>query len=188
MSFCSNCGTQKDAGAKFCPNCGQASSTNSSQTEGSSKPSMTGATHSTPSQSIQGNVKKEALQLSSFYFSTLLIEVLLMKFQSEGGWGSFANDPEISPMTYFIIFIAIYAIIFGLSYFAIRAQAINKGQTGWLLGLIIIFAAGTGYSWTSANFSNYNLADWGSEIVGLVQIYLMFAIYKLVNSAKPAQG
>ncbi len=178
MSFCANCGTKQDVGAKFCSNCGQPAV--------SAQPSVT----NTPPQAskewsaIGGSVKKELLQLSNIYFSLYTAALFLMKLQVEGGFKSALEDTGDGSTAVFIALLAIVLAAIGLTYFTVRIQGINKGKPGWVLGTLIVIAGLTLMNWTSTNFANFNWADWVSEAIGLVQLYLLYAIYQLLNKAK----
>jgi hypothetical protein len=56
-----------------------------------------------------------------------------------------------------------------------------------VLGTLVVIGAATLWSWTIANFSNFNWADWLSEAIGVGQLYVLFSIYQLLNAAKSAQ-
>lgn len=193
MSFCANCGTQLNVGAKFCPGCGQPTGEGASQPTASSPAAETAAQRvevkavtatDKESTSIVGVVKKELLQLSNTYFSLYAISLFLMKVQVEGGFKSALADTGEDSGAVLIVLLIIIAAAVGLTYFTVRIQGINKGKPGWVLSTLIVIAVLTAMGWTSANFSNFNWADWASEAVGLVQLYLLYAIYQILNKAK----
>jgi hypothetical protein len=136
---------------------------------------------------IAGSVKKELLQLSNTFFSIYLASFLLMKVQAEGGFKSLVSDMGEDQGTMLIVLFVLMAIIVGATYFTVRVQGINKEKPGWVLGTLIVLAGLTVFGWTDTNFSNFNWADWASEALGLVQLYLLFAIYQLLNKAKSGQ-
>jgi hypothetical protein len=183
MSFCPNCGTQQTTGAKFCNNCGQAAS-NGNVVEQPAK-NRVPTSNSSSNRTLDGESKKEALQLSNAFFSTFVIEFLLMKFQAEGSLKDIAGEDG---STILVIIFGMFALIIGATYFAVRIQGVNKGKSAWVLGTLLVFAALTGYSLVDNNFSNYNWADWASELVGAAQLFLLYVIYKIIYSATSEQG
>lgn len=193
MSFCANCGTKQDVGAKFCPNCGQPTSGGGSQPgvastspEAQAQPTAMKAVASSNAEktSISGGVKKELLQLSNTFFSLYVVSILLMKAQVEGSFRSVAAEMGDDAGSALVMLFVLLVAIVGAVYFTVRVQGINKVKPGWVLGTLIVLAALTVFNWTSANFSNFNWADWASEVVGVGQLYLLFAIYQLLNKAK----
>lgn len=193
MSFCVNCGTKLDVGAKFCPNCGHPTSGGGSPPSVASAPpeAQTQLTATKPvvssnaeTTSITGSVKKELLQLSNTFFSLYVVSILLMKVQVEGSFRSVVAEMGDDAGSALVMLFVLLAAIVGAVYFTVRVQGINKEKPGWVLGTLIVLAALTVFNWTSANFSNFNWADWASEIVGVAQLYLLFAIYQLLNKAK----
>ena len=191
MSFCANCGSRQDVGAKFCPSCGQPASGNAAHSTTGSAPAESTqpvVTQTIPAASkevatVPGSVKKELLQLSNTYFSLYAVALFLMKVQVEGGFKSVLADTGDDSGAVFIVLLAIIAAAVGITYFTVRIQGINKGKPGWVLGTLIVIGGLTLMNWTSTNFSNFNWADWVSEAVGLVQLYLLYAIYRLLNAA-----
>jgi hypothetical protein len=194
MSFCANCGTQQNVGAKFCPNCGQsASSGGGAQPAARTEPAAVNVQSvqtSTPlntdkeNSGLAGSVKKELLQFSNTFFSLYLASFFLMKVQAEGGFKSMLSDMGDDKGIAFIAFLVLMAAMIGVTYFTVRVQGINKQKPGWVLGTLIVMAGLTVLTWTGANFSNFNWADWASEAVGLAQLYLLFAIYQPLNATK----
>ena len=193
MSFCSNCGTKQNVGAKFCPSCGQPAGNENAPTKNNSatdeiavQPVKVKTTPTAKKQDaeLSGRVKKEVLQLSNGFFSAFLAAFFLMKVQIEGGFKGTVAEIGGDKDTAFIMVLAIYAAVVGVLYFTVRIQGINKNKPGWVLGTLIVLAGLTVLTWTGANFSNFNWADWAAEVVGLVQLYLLYAIYRLLNAAK----
>ena len=178
MNFCVHCGTKKNIDAKFCPNCGQPASPE--------QPSAQASTHTTPNNG--GAVKKELIQLSNAYFGMYAVSFFLMNAQAEGGLKTTLSD--LGDDLWIAIALAVVAVgvAIALTYFTVRVQGINRGKPGWVLGTLIVLGGLTLLSWPSANFSNFNWADWLSEAIGLGQLYVLFAIYQLLNAAKSAQG
>jgi hypothetical protein len=172
MNFCTNCGTKKNIDAKFCPNCGQ---------------SVTATAPAQTALNISAAVKKELIQLSNAYFSMYAVSLLLMKLQVEGGFQNTLTDlgDDVGLVLAFM-FVVIGAAV-ALLYFTVRVQGINRGKPGWVLGTLVVIGAATLWSWTIANFSNFNWADWLSEAIGVGQLYVLFSIYQLLNAAKSAQ-
>jgi hypothetical protein len=177
MNFCAHCGTKKNIDAKFCPSCGKPALAEQSIVNAS--------TQTAPN--ISGTVKKELIQLSNAYFSMYAVSFFLMKVQAEGGFKTTLSDLGDDAGTAFVFMLVAIAIAVGLTYFTVRVQGINRGKPGWVLGTLIVFGAMTLLSWTGTNFSNFNWADWLSEAIGLGQLYVLFAIYQLLNTAKSAQ-
>jgi hypothetical protein len=191
MSFCANCGTKQDVGAKFCPNCGQPAIGGGSQPMATPTPSETqpqplGTTaissSNTEKRSVTGAIRKELLQLSNTFFSLYVVSILLMKVQVEGSFKTVVGEMGDDAGSALVILFILLAAIVGATYFTVRMQGINKEKPGWVLGTLIVLGALTALNWTSANFSNFNWADWASEVVGVGQLYLLFAIYQLLNN------
>lgn len=132
-----------------------------------------------------GALKKELLQLSNAFFGCYLASFFLMRVQAEGGFKSIASEFDSTVLV--ILFIVMAAIV-GITYFTIRVQAVNKGKGGWALGTAIVLGALTVLGWTSANFANYNWADWAAQAVDILQIILAFLIYQALDKATSAQG
>lgn len=182
MNFCSNCGTQQNVDAKFCPNCGQAK--NGAQS--SSAPSQ----HSTKSQTVSnqehtaptGEYKKELIKQSNAIFYCFAPMLMLMGKQAEGGFASLAADYGDDKFAGFIAMMAILVVYIGVIYFTVRIQGVNKGKPGWVLGTLITLSAMTVINWTMINFSNFNWADWASEIIGLAQLFLIYSTYQLLKT------
>lgn len=196
MSFCSNCGIKQNAGVKFCQGCGQPASSGNAQNAPSTQPPevnvqsfntgpATKANHENTR--IAGSVKKELLQLSNTFFSLYLASFLLMKVQTEGGFKSLLADAGDEQGLMLIVIFVLLAIIVGVTYLTVRVQGINKEKPGWVLGTLIVLAGLTVFGWTDTNFSNFNWADWASEALNLAQLYLLFAIYQLLDKAKSGQ-
>lgn len=196
MNFCANCGVKKNIDAKFCPNCGQSvvsglpQVTASAAAKTSDSQSVHSAAAKAPAQPavlISGSVRKELIQLSNAYFSAYAVSFLLMKFQVEGGFKTTLSDlgDDVGIALVFML-IAVGAAV-ALTYFTVRVQGINRGKPAWVLGTLIVFGVMTLLSWTGSNFSNFNWADWLAEAIGLGQLYVLFAIYQLLNAAKSAQ-
>jgi hypothetical protein len=183
MGFCANCGTQQNTGAKFCPNCGQAASSGGAKPTAKTEPANTNKENS----GLTGSVKKELLQLSNAFFSSYLATFLLMKVQTEGGFKSVLSDMGDDKDIAFVAILVLMALVVGATYFTVRVQGINKEKPGWVLGTLIVMVALTVFGWTSANFSNFNWADWAAEALGLAQLYLLFAIYQPLNASKNGQ-
>jgi hypothetical protein len=193
MSFCANCGTKQNGGAKFCPNCGQPTSGWGSQPgvastspEAQTQPTAMKAVASSNAEktSISGSIKKELLQLSNTFFSLYAVSILLMKVQVEGSFSSVVAEMGDDAGSALVMLFVLLAAIFGVIYFTVRMQGINKEKPGWVLGTLIVLGALTALNWTSANFSNFNWADWASEAVSLVSLYLLYVIYKLLSTSK----
>ncbi|MCF8173302.1 MAG: zinc ribbon domain-containing protein [Candidatus Methylopumilus sp.] len=196
MNFCANCGTKKNIDAKFCPNCGQSVMSEQAQPPApalaksvESQPTPKTMTQaSTPTKpAASGTAQKELLQLSNAYFSMYAVSLLLMKLQAEGGFKTTLSDlGDDVGIALAVMFVVIGAAV-ALLYFTVRVQGINRGKPGWVLGTLIVIGAGTLFSWTDANFSNFNWADWLAEAIGLGQLYVLFAIYQLLKAAKSVQ-
>jgi hypothetical protein len=183
MGFCANCGTQQNTGAKFCPNCGQSASSGGAKPTAKTEPAKTNKENS----ELTGSVKKELLQLSNAFFSSYLATFLLMKVQTEGGFKSVLSDMGDDKDIAFVAILVLMALMVGATYFTVRIQGINKEKPSWVLGTLIVMAALTVLGWTGANFSNFNWADWASEVLGLAQLFLLFAIYQPLNASKNGQ-
>ncbi len=196
MSFCANCGSKQETQSKFCSNCGQSTDLVNNQSASPVEPTPTQTRFAAaepmkaeaPAIAVSpGTVKKELLQLSNTYFSLFLLSFLAMKAQSEGGFKSIMADTGGGGSALIMIFIMLAAVV-GICYFTVRIQGINKGKPAWVLVTLIVSACLTVLSWTTDNFGNYNWADWLSEAIGLAQLYILFAIYQLLKSAKSVQG
>jgi hypothetical protein len=179
MNFCANCGTKKNIDAKFCPNCGQSAMSDPSQVTASASAQTT--------LNISGAVKKELIQLSNAYFGMYAVSFFLMKAQAEGGLKTTLSDLGDDIWIALALAVVVVGAAVALTYFTVRVQGINRGKPGWVLGTLIVLGALTLFTWTDANFSNFNWADWLSEAIGLGQLYVLFAIYQLLNAAKSAQ-
>ncbi len=165
-------GTKKNIDAKFSPNCGQ---------------SVTATAPAQTALNLSAAVKKELIQLSNAYFSMYAVSLLLMKLQVEGGFQNTLSDlgDDVGLVLAFM-FVVIGAAV-ALLYFMVRVQGINRGKPGWVLGTLVVIGAATLWSWTIANFSNFNWADWLSEAIGVGQLYVLFSSYQLLNAAKSAR-
>lgn len=193
MSFCANCGTKQNIGAKFCPSCGQPAGGentpvihSSAPDEITTQPAKAKAAPAVKKQAagLIGSVKKELIQLSNGFFSAYVAAFFLMKVQTEGGFKGAMAEMGDDKDTAFILLLAIYIAIVGVTYFTVRIQGINKEKPSWVLGTLIVLAGLTVFGWTGTNFSNFNWADWASEAVSLVQLYLLYLIYQIMNKAK----
>lgn len=180
MNFCAHCGTKKNIDAKFCPNCGQSAV--------SGPPQVTASASAQTTLNISGAVKKELIQLSNAYFSMYAVSLFLMKAQAEGGLKTTLSDLGDDLWIALALAVVVVGAAIALTYFTVRVQGINRGKPGWVLGTLIVLGAMTLLSWTGTNFSNFNWADWLSEAIDLGQLYVLFAIYQLLNAAKSARG
>jgi hypothetical protein len=184
MNFCSNCGTKQNVDAKFCPNCGQAKN-GAQQSSAPFQNSTTTQTvsaqeHSAPT----GEHKKELIKLSNSIFYCFVPILMLMSKQAEGGFASLAADYGDEKFTAFIAMMVVLVVFIGVIYFTVRIQGVNKGKPGWVLGTLITLSAMTVINWTMTNFSNFNWADWASEIIGLAQLFLIYATYQMLNTTQ----
>jgi hypothetical protein len=115
------------------------------------------------------------------------VSFFLMKAQAEGGLKTTLSDLGDDIWIALALAVVVVGAAVALTYFTVRVQGINRGKPGWVLGTLIVLGALTLLTWTDANFSNFNWADWLSEAIGLGQLYVLFAIYQLLNAAKSAQ-
>jgi hypothetical protein len=90
-----------------------------------------------------------------------------MKVQAEGDFKSLPFDMGDSKDVFFIFFLFALGLLIAATYFTVRLQGINKENSGWVLGALIVMVVMMVFRWSSAYFSNYNWSDWASEVVGL---------------------
>lgn len=191
MSFCTNCGAKLNVGVKFCPTCGQ--STNSGameplaqQNQNEEKNQLNQA--NTETEIVKKNIssaeepKKSILNNSNTYFSCFFISLLLMRQQTEGGWNSFIAEVGKSTAGFFLLAYLLYvAVVF----FTVRIQGINKNKPAWILGTLCFEGALTVFGifvcLADDSYARYNWANWASELIGFLQLFLLYSIYKSIK-------
>jgi Kef-type K+ transport system membrane component KefB len=115
------------------------------------------------------------------------VSFFLMNAQAEGGLKTTLSDLGDDLWIAIALAVVVVGAVIALTYYTVRVQGINRGKSGWVLGTLIVLGGLTLLSWPSANFSNFNWADWLSQAIDLGQLYVLFSIYQLLKAAKSAQ-
>jgi hypothetical protein len=168
MKFCSKCGTKTENIDKFCQNCGN---------------SLTGyAANKVLSYSL---TKKEKLSSLYGYINNLLLLdfFVWMRYAKETGWASLAASLDAEYKAWNMVFAACFiGIIFGITYFFIKFLCIEKCKPTWaltFLALIPVMLILIGlFVGTDTDYPNYNWADWCLESSQIIEILLVFFIWK----------
>ena len=133
MPYCSSCGFNNLESVNFCTKCGVAMHSNVPA-------QMPQSGNSTGVKVLVASVKKELDDLYKGFISLFVPTILLMKYQSEGGWDAIFSDVyDKNEVTFILVFFVIFMGVFiGLFHLLLKVQAINKGKDTWALVAFIL--------------------------------------------------